>query len=89
MGIVICWIFYIEEKQYITEMRTIEERNIRIQNEKKLTEIHLKLLQAQIEPHFLFNTLTSILGLGKKDPQKAKIMQKNFILSRILKINYD
>lgn len=79
MGSVICWIFYNEEKQYITEMKTIEERNIRTHNEKKLTETHLKLLQAQIEPHFLFNTLTSILSLGKKDPQKAKIMQKNFM----------
>ena len=79
LGSYICWIFYIEEKQYISEMRTIEERNKRTYNEKKLTEIHLRLLQAQIEPHFLFNTLTSILGLGKKDPQKAKEMQKSFM----------
>ena len=79
IGSYICWIFYLEEKHYIAEMETIEERNKRTYNEKKLTEIHLKLLQAQIEPHFLFNTLTSILGLGKKDPQKAKIMQMNFM----------
>ena len=79
MGLAICWVFYLEEKEYIAEMSTIEEHNKRIRNEKKLTETHLRLLQAQIEPHFLFNTLTSILGLGKKDPQRAKIMQKNFM----------
>jgi sensor histidine kinase YesM len=79
IGSYVCWIFYIEEKQYIAEIETIEERNKRTYNEKKLTEIHLRLLQAQIEPHFLFNTLTSILGLGKKDPQKAKKMQRNFM----------
>lgn len=79
IGSYICWIFYIEEKQYIAEMMTMDERNKRINNEKRLTETHLKILQAQIEPHFLFNTLTSILTLGKKDPKKAKIMQKNFI----------
>ncbi len=42
-------------------------------------ESRLKLLQAQIEPHFLFNTLTSIVSLDDTDPQKAKTMQINFI----------
>ena len=43
-----------------------------------ITETHLRLLQAQIEPHFLFNTLTSILNFSIKDPNKAKIMHNNF-----------
>ncbi|MGD9160787.1 MAG: histidine kinase [Desulfobacteraceae bacterium] len=43
-----------------------------------ITETHLRLLQAQIEPHFLFNTLTSILSFSTKDPNKAKIMHNNF-----------
>lgn len=79
LGAIIYFIFFIEEKQYIAEIRTIEERNKRTYNEKKLTETHLRLLQAQIEPHFLFNTLTSVLTLGKKDPNRAKIMQQNFM----------
>lgn len=79
LGAIIHFIFYIEEKQFISEMQIIEEQNIRSYNEKKLTEFHLRLLQAQIEPHFLFNTLTSILSLGKKDPHRAKIMQQNFM----------
>ena len=48
-------------------------------NEKKVLESHLKLLQAQIEPHFLFNTLTSIESLDDTDPESAKKMQINFI----------
>jgi LytS/YehU family sensor histidine kinase len=48
-------------------------------NEKKVLENHLRLLQAQIEPHFLFNTLTSIVSLGKKNPPKAKVMQTHLI----------
>jgi sensor histidine kinase YesM len=40
--------------------------------EKLLLETELKLLQAQIEPHFLFNTLSNVVGLIHKDPQAAE-----------------
>jgi sensor histidine kinase YesM len=40
--------------------------------EKLLLETDLKLLQAQIEPHFLFNTLSNVLGLIHKDPDAAE-----------------
>jgi sensor histidine kinase YesM len=79
IGCCFCIYFYNEEKQYIAEKRSIAERIKRINNEKMITETHLKLLQAQIEPHFLFNTLTSILSLSKNDPQKAKKMLNNFM----------
>ena len=39
-----------------------------------VTETYLRLLQAQIEPHFLFNTLTSVFSLTDTDHQKAKKM---------------
>ena len=78
LGIFICFFYYIEEKQFITENRIISERNIKLKNEKMKIETHLKLLQAQIEPHFLFNTLTSIFSLTDTDLQKAKIMHNNF-----------
>jgi sensor histidine kinase YesM len=79
IGLIICWLFSIEEKQFITENRIISERNKKLENEKMIIETHLRLLQAQIEPHFLFNTLTSILSLSNKNPQKAKIMHNNFM----------
>ncbi len=72
------WFFFLEEKQHIVETQTIAEQNRKFNNEKMITETHLKLLQAQIEPHFLFNTLTSILTLSTKEPDKAKIMHNNF-----------
>jgi sensor histidine kinase YesM len=36
-------------------------------------------MQAQVEPHFLFNTLASIDHLIETDPQRASQMQKNLI----------
>lgn len=36
-------------------------------------------MQAQVEPHFLFNTLASIDHLIETDPPRASLMQKNLI----------
>ncbi|WP_077619339.1 sensor histidine kinase [Bacillus sinesaloumensis] len=35
-------------------------------------EAEIKVLQAQISPHFLFNTLNTILSLVRRDPTKAR-----------------
>lgn len=40
--------------------------------EKLLLETELKLLQAQIEPHFLFNTLSNVVGLIRTEPAAAE-----------------
>ena len=50
-----------------------EEVN-RLNNEKRLAETQLKLLQSQIEPHFLFNTLSNVISLVATDPSKAELM---------------
>ena len=38
---------------------------------KQAIEAELKLMQAQVEPHFLFNTLASVQYLTETDPQAA------------------
>lgn len=42
------------------------------EGERREIEAHLKLLQAQIEPHFLFNTLANVGSLIDGDPALAK-----------------
>ena len=42
--------------------------------EQRATEAQLRLLQAQIEPHFLFNTLANVHSLIEHDAAKAKRM---------------
>jgi LytS/YehU family sensor histidine kinase len=39
--------------------------------EKQSIETELKLMQAQVEPHFLFNTLASVQYLTETDPPQA------------------
>jgi len=42
--------------------------------EKRATEAQLRLLQAQIEPHFLFNTLANVVALIEHEPARARQM---------------
>ena len=41
---------------------------------KQTVEAELKLMQAQVEPHFLFNTLASVQFLTETDPPMAGLM---------------
>jgi len=45
---------------------------------RRATEAQLHLLQAQIEPQFLFNTLANVEGLLDHDPQRARQMLEEF-----------
>ena len=45
-----------------------------IEAERRATAAQLKLLQAQIEPHFLFNTLANVHSLIDHDTARAKAM---------------
>ncbi len=46
--------------------------------ERLLLSTELKLLQAQIEPHFLFNTLSNAIGLIHRDPDTAEKLLLDF-----------
>jgi 2TM domain/Histidine kinase len=50
-----------------------------LSTEKQWVEARLHLLQAQIEPHFLFNTLANVVSLIDPAPAKARLMLENFI----------
>ena len=46
---------------------------------RQVVEARMAAMQAQVEPHFLFNTLASIDHLIEVDPARASLMQKNLI----------
>ena len=78
-GAIITYIFTSRERIVASEAQIQEEKIKRLISEKKAAEANLKLLQAQIEPHFLFNTLSNVLSLLDTNPNKGKSMLVDFI----------
>lgn len=82
-GAVITYFFFSREKISQTEAQLQEEQIRSLTLEKKTLETQLRLLQAQIEPHFLFNTLSNVLSLLDFDPVRGKAMLED--LTRYLR----
>jgi hypothetical protein len=61
---------YFSEKQRWAEHRRRVELE-KISAQKSELDLRLTVLQAQVEPHFLFNTLASVRSLVTSDPQRA------------------
>ena len=57
-----------------SEKQIQQEKIKRLTIEKESAMTTLRLLQAQIEPHFLFNTLSNVVSLFEIDTDKAKTM---------------
>jgi len=68
--------YYFYSRQVIAEANAAlkEQAFSRAANEQRMAQANLRLLQAQIEPHFLFNTLSNILSLIRGEPEKAERM---------------
>jgi len=47
--------------------------------QRQLSETKMQMMQAQVEPHFLFNTLASVEYLIQVDPPRASAMQRSLI----------
>jgi hypothetical protein len=47
--------------------------------QRQVTEAKMQMMQAQVEPHFLFNTLASVEYLIETNPPRASAMQRSLI----------
>ena len=74
--------FYRRETASVEAMQRAEID--RASFEREMAEARLQVLQAQIEPHFLFNTLANVRRLYDKDPAAGERMLEN--LMRYLKV---
>ncbi|MCW8329914.1 histidine kinase [Photobacterium sp. SDRW27] len=68
----IYYFFYNREKALLYESELRQARLTQAEQEKALVVSQLQVLQSQIEPHFLFNTLANLQVLIDADPNKAK-----------------
>jgi sensor histidine kinase YesM len=78
-GGTVCYFFYSRARLKIAREEAEKERMNRLASEKEALASNLRLLQAQIEPHFLFNTLSNILSLIDTEPAKGKSMLMDLI----------
>lgn len=70
------WYFLRRANARSAELRAAEV--LRRQLESGMLEARLQALQAQVEPHFLFNTLAHVRRLYRTDPARARRMLDSF-----------
>lgn len=70
-SLVIAWYFYARESSFKIKEQLKQAQLDKSQQEKELILSQLQLLQSQVEPHFLFNTLANLQAVIPSDPNKA------------------
>jgi sensor histidine kinase YesM len=78
-GSITSYFFYSRFRLRASEEVIQQERIKRLSSEKEALEANLRMLQAQIDPHFLFNTLSNVLSLIDTDPAHGKSMLADLI----------
>lgn len=73
-GVLGTWHFHDEARLQEARAEAEAERLRRVEHEALATRAELARLQAQIEPHFLFNTLSNVVGLIDTDAAAARKM---------------
>lgn len=72
--------FYIGRSRRALEVANIKTKEAESANvNRQIVEAKLMALQAQVEPHFLYNTLANVQALTEVDPQKANEMTGHLI----------
>ncbi|HLX23795.1 MAG TPA: histidine kinase [Usitatibacter sp.] len=72
--------FYIDRSRASLEVAESKKREAEFHRmSQQVTEAKLSALQAQVEPHFLYNTLASVQALTEVDPQQANLMTGHLI----------
>jgi LytS/YehU family sensor histidine kinase len=69
-------LFFLERERRIaaaTQQASLD----RVDLDRQMAEVRLQMLQAQIEPHFLFNSLATILGLYRQDAREGSRLIKD------------
>ena len=71
VGCVVVAAVLLRERHARDQARILKAESERHQLEKNVLEARLALMQAQVEPHFLFNTLANVQHLVESDPPAA------------------
>lgn len=69
------------------KLQSIRQQELLAQQSRDLAELRMQMMISQIQPHFLYNTLSVIYQLCGRDAQMARKMVRNF--STYLRTNMD
>ena len=76
----LAYAFFVFQRQAAQAAAQAHESELQhIQLDQQMTEARLQSLRAQIEPHFLFNTLANVHQLYRTEPDRGRKMLANFI----------
>jgi signal transduction histidine kinase len=75
----ITWFFWSRGRMQVLKTEAEAEKARAAAIEKQALQAQLQMLQAQIEPHMLFNTLANLQGLIAIDPPRAQHMLDQLI----------
>ena len=79
IGAVVAAVLLIRERTSDLTARLHDAEVTRLQLEQQQVEVRLQMLQSQIEPHFLFNTLATVRRLHQTDPPRGRDALSGFI----------
>ncbi len=65
------------------EIQNLMAENVKEQREKRKAE--MRALQSQINPHFLYNTLDSIIWMAESGKHNGEVVEMTFALSRLFR----
>jgi signal transduction histidine kinase len=77
MGGLLTAVLYFAAREREAQRRLHQTRLARTEIDRQMAEARLQLLQAQIEPHFLFNSLASVKRLYETDAEQGRSMLRN------------
>lgn len=77
VGTLLTSILFFDARERDAQRRLHQSRLARVAIDQQMAEARLQLLQAQIEPHFLFNSLASVKRLYETEPGKGRSLLRN------------
>jgi signal transduction histidine kinase len=78
ISLILSAVLYLREREARAQAELERARGQSARMEREAIAANLRALQAQIEPHFLFNTLANVASLVDRDPAQAKRMLDRF-----------
>lgn len=73
-GLALYWLSAALHAAFLVSIRAVEAERLALESQVSTREAELRALRSQLNPHFLFNSLNSIMSLVGRSPEEARRM---------------